>query len=96
MRNKANRIDSTLSLFRGFHSYLDDIRSPLVLGTDTGDSNRLPQPLNKVALQVIYLLEVWVEVCHLVRWVIQIWPGGVRYSFWRVSVAADRCCDEFG
>jgi hypothetical protein len=59
------------------YSYLDDIRSPLVLGADTGDSNRLPQPLDEVALQGVYLLEVRVEVRHLVGWVIQIWPGGV-------------------
>ena len=66
----------------------------MVLGADTGNSDRLPQPLNKVSLQGIYLLEIRIEVCHLVERVVQIWPGGVGNSFGRVLVAADRRSDE--
>jgi hypothetical protein len=77
-------------------TYLDNIRPPLVLGADTGDGHCLPQPLDESVLQVIDLLEVRVEMRHLVETVIQIGPVGVGYTFGDGMDKASRCCDKAG
>jgi hypothetical protein len=55
-------------------TYLDDVRPPLILRADTGNGNGITQSLNELVLEGIHLLEVRLEVRHLVEVFVDVWP----------------------